>query len=113
MDKMLKDLKETMDNTVLKELDFTEINKSKVRKKISNANFAKAKNTRSLYPRILSLSFTCIFLIGISYFMIHTLNQSEEPISSHSDKNNVGKNNSIITPPHQDENYEDMKKKIY
>ncbi|MGG4468250.1 hypothetical protein ABER68_09505 [Paenibacillus alvei] len=110
MDKMLKDLKETMDNTVLKELDFTEINKSKVRKKISNANFAKAKNTRSLYPRILSLSFTCIFLIGISYFMIHTLNQSEDPISSHSDKNNVGKNNSIITPPHQDENYEDMKK---
>ncbi len=115
MDDMLNRLKENMDNTVLKNLDFQDKNKSEVRKAIYNSK--KTKSMKNLYPRILSLCFTCIFIIGISYFGLENLGfiQKEKPISSQSDKkeyksNNEANNDTINTPPQQAENFDNMVK---
>ncbi|WP_043933827.1 hypothetical protein [Bacillus sp. EB01] len=68
MDDRFNRLKESMDNTVLKNLDFRERNKAQVRNAIYNPN--KSKSFKSVFPLIISLSFTCIFIVGISYFSL-------------------------------------------
>lgn len=114
MDDMLKHLKENMDKTVLKDLDFQDVNKAAVRKAIYNPN--KIKRMRSLYPRILSLGFTCIFIVGISYYGMEKLGftQNEKPISSQIDKKEAKSNNEVQdtknVPPQQHENYDNMEK---
>ncbi|AND41427.1 hypothetical protein A361_20430 [Cytobacillus oceanisediminis 2691] len=114
MDDMLKQLKENMDKTILKDLDFQDVNKTAVRKAIYSTN--KTKRMRSLYPRILSLGFTCIFIIGISYYGMEKLGftQNDKPISSQIDNKEVKSNNEVQDtkniPPKQEENYENMKK---
>jgi hypothetical protein len=115
MDDMLKRLKENMDNTVLKDLDFQDRNKAEVRKAILNKS-KKTKRMRSLYPQILSLGFTCIFIAGINYFWMEKieLTQKELPNSSQSDNTEVKSNNEVqdtkIIPPQQEENYDNMEK---
>jgi hypothetical protein len=114
MDDMLKRLKENMDTTVLKNLDFRERNKSEVRKAINNSQ--KTKGMKNLFPRILSIGFTCIFLIGISYFGLEKLGfiQKENQISNQGGKKEFKSNEANIettyTPPQQAENYDDMAK---
>lgn len=111
MDDRLKHLKENMDHTVLKNLDFRDKNKNEVRKAIYNSK--KTKRMNNLFPRILSLGFTFIFILGISYFSLENLGfiQNEKPLSSQSNKKESDSNNdTVYTPPKQAENYEDMSK---
>ncbi|QQZ08497.1 hypothetical protein [Heyndrickxia vini] len=115
MDELLKNLKENMDNTVLKNLDFRNKNKSEVRKAIYNSK--KTKRMKNLFPRILSVGITCIFLIGISYITLENfgLLPKEKKISGQAYReklksNNDPTNNSIYTYSQQAENYNDMTK---
>ncbi|MFC4323496.1 hypothetical protein [Litchfieldia salsa] len=115
MDDRLKHLKENMDNTVFKNLEFRDINKNEVRKVIYNSK--KNKRMKNLIPRILSLGFYLIFIIGISYFSLENLGfiQNEKPLFIQSNKNESNSNNeenndTVYTPPKQVENYDDMSK---
>ncbi|MEH7252446.1 hypothetical protein V7111_10020 [Neobacillus niacini] len=111
MDDQLKGLKENMDDTVLKNLDFRERNKAAVRNAISNPQ--KSKRIINLFPRVLSIAITCIFIIGVSSFGLQNLGliQKEEQRSGADDKKEIQtNNNNIYTPPQQEENYDDMAK---
>jgi outer membrane lipoprotein-sorting protein len=113
MDDMLNRLKENMDNTVLKNLDFREKNKAEVRKAFLNTK--KTKNLKGIFPRILSLSFTCIFIIGISYFGLENsgLIQKEEQLSNSGDTKELKTNDvndTLNASSQQDEIYDEMTK---
>jgi hypothetical protein len=109
---LLEKLKEEMDNTVLKDVDFKEKNKAAVRKSYR----MKQQNTwqKSRFPEmgwILSLSFTTLFLVCTSYFVIQQIGLTDE----NSDRN--GKmsetdayEKSLVTLPEPKENFDEMSK---
>jgi hypothetical protein len=113
MTDMLKNLKEDMDDTVLKELDFNEKNKVAVRKSFGN-KYVQSKNIS--FPHlglILSLCFTSFFIGGISYFVINKLDLSHQENHSINKKiEDVKKIEKSSATAHNEpkENFEDMSK---
>lgn len=116
MDERLKQLKENMDNTVLKNLDFRNKNKYEVRRGVYKNK--KTNTFHHLFPRILSICFFSLFILGIGFFTVENsglLPKNEEKLSSLGDKKDAkpdkeGKNDNIYTPPAQPENYNEFSK---
>jgi hypothetical protein len=111
MDNRLKGLKESMDDTVLKDIDFRMNHKAEVRKAI---NATKTPSRSSfLIPRLLTVCFTVVFAVGIGYFGIEQLSEKVPP--GLGDKDELKpveqeKEENVPTPAVQAESYEEMSK---
>lgn len=113
MTDLLEKLKEEMDNTVLKDLDFKEKNKAAVRRSFGMKEPYNRQKRR--FPEmgwILSLSFTTLFLVCTSYFVLHNLGLTEkENVTSNEKKIETdGKEKSVYAHPEPKENYDEMSK---
>lgn len=121
MNNMLDNLKEKMNETVLKDVDFNEKNKENVllaiKKKTSRGKLFHLKPKLDL---ILSISASCLLLFGIGYFSAnklglinsdqHSAVSEEYKKENQSESKKDSESNTIYTPPKQEEYYEDMKK---
>ncbi|MDZ5471434.1 hypothetical protein SM124_06700 [Bacillus sp. 31A1R] len=115
MNDMFSNLKEKMNETVLKDIDFHEEHKEKVRQSIKRQ---EKKNRFHIKPKldfILSMSVTCLLLMGIGYFTIEKLGllKTEEnaaPNESKKEENHINEKETAFTPPKKEESYEDMSK---
>jgi hypothetical protein len=114
MDNRLKGLKESMDETVLKDIDFRLKNKAEVRKAMSKIK--SPSRSSFLIPRLLTVCFTMMFIIGIGYFAIEQLSEEEKMIQP-----NLGDNKAVepeksveegtkYKPAEQQESYQEMSK---
>jgi hypothetical protein len=113
MDDRLNQLKESMDETVLKNLDFRAKNKALVRKAILRPK--KSNRFHHFFPRIISVGFTSILLMGIGYFALENsgilTNEEAQPNMADQKEPNVDlKDDRVYTPPSQAENVEEMTK---
>jgi hypothetical protein len=113
MDDRLQHLKESMDDTVMKNLDFRTKNKAEVRKSIHRPK--KSNRFQQFFPRILSVGFTSILLLGIGYFALGNsgLLKTEEGQPNMADQKEPpidAKNDRVYTPPSQAENDAEMTK---
>ncbi|MHC0038300.1 hypothetical protein [Pseudoneobacillus sp. C159] len=114
MDDRLNQLKESMDDTVLKNLDFRAKNKAEVRMSIHRPK--KSNRFTMLIPRMLSIGFTSLLLFGIGYFALENsglLSQEETQQPNMADQkepNLSTKNDRVYTPPSQAENQLEMTK---
>ncbi|WP_298468212.1 hypothetical protein [uncultured Psychrobacillus sp.] len=116
MDKIFKNIKNNMNQTVLKDIDFNEKNKKKVRQIIENRK-KKRFPLKPTFHFLLPLGATCLLFLGVGYFTL-----SEFGILSKDNKtsylNNTSDNvlrtseneASLIKPPLLEESYEDMTK---
>lgn len=110
---MLKKLKEELDDTVLKDLDFSERNKAAVRKSFVNKQEQNRGNKRYGLGLVLSLCFTTLFIGFSGYFVLNNLGLSkEEKLSGEKKEVELGGKEGPIrnTHPEPKENYEDMTK---
>jgi hypothetical protein len=114
MDNRLKGLKESMDDTVLKDIDFRMNHKAEVRKAI---NTTKTPSRSSIFiPRLLTVCFTMMFAVSIGYFGIEQLSEKEglvPPGMGDTDKLKPveqEKEETVPTPAVQAESYEEMSK---
>ncbi|MEK3886589.1 hypothetical protein [Bacillus sp. FSL K6-3431] len=113
MTDILKSLKEDMDDTVLKELDFNEKNKVAVRKSFGNKYVHSKKRRFPHIGLILSLCLSTFFFGSIGYFVINKQGLSEQKNLAINEKREETKGNeksSIIAHPEPKENFEDMSK---
>ncbi|MFD2679147.1 hypothetical protein [Bacillus seohaeanensis] len=117
MEKIFSNIKENMNKTVLKEINFDDKNKEKVRQAI----YKKRKKTRfHLKPTLrylLSISVACLFLLGMGYYIadkLEILPGEEQMASSNNKKEDVQQEHqnesNLYTPPAKEESYEDMTK---
>ncbi|MGE6206339.1 hypothetical protein [Guptibacillus hwajinpoensis] len=117
MDDFLKNLKEDMNETVLKDIDFDNKNKRNVK----NAIHYKQKKTRINIQQklgfLLSIGFTIIVMFGIGYLTLDKLGfmalDEAPPTNEASElKSDIkaGNEDSSFTPPAQEELYEDLSK---
>ncbi|WP_018931832.1 hypothetical protein [Gracilibacillus lacisalsi] len=122
MDNMFSNLKEKMNGTILKDVEFSEKSKDKVRKAIRSS---KSRKKYIIHPKlnyILSLSVSCILILGLGYFSLSKLDDvgdkqitenSERSLTTKSENNEKAPNNlneGIYTPPEKKEYYDDMTK---
>lgn len=111
----LKKLKEGMDDTVLKGLDFNERNKVEVRKNFVR-NQEPVKQTRRMgLGFVLSLCFTTLFIGSASYIFVNNsiLSQEEGPASKETEVDHVAEKDVKtlqVSHPAPKENYEKMTK---
>lgn len=105
----LKNLKNDMDDTVLKELDFNEKNKAAVRTSFTS-KYAHSKKRRFSYMEsILSVCFTILFIGGISYIVLNNLDFTEQENLASNEKIEDSKGPTIAHPESK-ENFEDISK---
>lgn len=113
MTDLLKNLKEDMDDTVLKELDFTESNKAVVKKSFGKKYVQSKKRRFPQMGLVFSLCFTTLFIVGISYFVANNLDQSELENLASNEKTEDPKGeekSSTSAHPEPKENFDDMSK---
>ncbi|WP_421378169.1 hypothetical protein ACOJQI_12300 [Bacillus salacetis] len=102
----LKNLKEDMDDTVLKDLDFGERHKAAVRRSFMEKQEKSQKTSPFRIGMILSLCFTTLFMGFAGYFVINNLQLAEqENLSSEELKEQVP-----VPSPEREESYADMTK---
>lgn len=117
MDDVFKKIVQTMNETVLKDINFNEKNQENVRQTIHNRN-KKSFHVKHKLNYFLPTVITLLFFLGTSYFIINELKilSREEKITG------LNKNNEAIlqepkidphlyTPPEQKESYKEMTKK--
>ncbi|WP_141431091.1 hypothetical protein [Bacillus sp. 03113] len=117
MEDLLKNLKEDMNETILKDIDFQHKNKEKVRQAFYKTEKKPHFNFQPKLGLLLSISFTFLFLAGIGYFSAEKMglfpgdeypaNKANEK-KDQSSKPEIKKN--LYVPPAQEETYEDMTK---
>lgn len=113
MTDILKNLKEDMDDTVLKELDFNEKNKVAVRKSFGNKYVHSKKRRFPHTGLILSLCFFTFFFGSMGYFVINKLGLSEQKnlaINEKIEETKGKENSSTIVHTEPKENFENMSK---
>jgi hypothetical protein len=109
MNHIFNDLKEIMDNTVLKEVNFSEKNKENVRSSLNQTTSKKTILLKPIFMNIISISLTCLFLIGSGYYLVDKLDlfSNEEGLATNAtDKDfsngaldiHIDKNNPDILP---------------
>ena len=116
MDKLFKNIKSNMNQTVLNDIEFNERNKEKVRQALKN----RKKKWFHLKPTIhflLPIGATCLFFLGVGYFTLSELgilSKDNQTIFLNNTSNSVMRTpeneGSLITPPVLEESYEDMTK---
>ncbi|MFB4166791.1 hypothetical protein [Virgibacillus sp. JSM 102003] len=119
MEDMFNNLNEKMNRTILKDIEFGEKNKEAVRKSV-RASKRKKSNLQFRLKYILSVSISCVLLLGLGLFSFNKLggfsdDQSipENTIQSptNSNKNLDTKEGSMYTPPNKEEYFDDMNKR--
>jgi outer membrane lipoprotein-sorting protein len=113
MDKMFRNVKKNMNETVLKDITFNQKNKEKVMQTIY---YKRKKHRMFLKPSlssILSLSVACLFFFGSLYFISERLDIFSREgqvadLNGTKEKNPIGK--SSLTPPKDDESKRDLTK---
>ncbi|MBS4199165.1 hypothetical protein KHA93_05790 [Bacillus sp. FJAT-49732] len=113
MTDILKNLKEDMNDTILKELDFNEKNKAAVRKSFGNKYVQSKKRCFPHMGLVLSVCFTIFFIGSISYFVLNSLGLNEQEnlaVNEKLEETNEKEKFSIIAQPEPKENFEDMSK---
>lgn len=120
MNHIFNDLKEIMDSTVLKEVNFSEKNKENVRRSLYKTTSKKTIHVKPIFMNIISISLTCLFLIGTSYFLIDKLELSskeeglatnmtvDETVSNGASDIHIDKNNPDILPSSEYKNVEEF-----
>lgn len=117
MDDFLKNLKEDMNETVLKDIDFD----NKHKRNVKNAIYYNQKKTRINIQQklgfLLSIGFTVIVMFGIGYLTLDKLGfmalDEAPPTNETSElKSDIkaGNEDNSFTPPAQDELYDDLSK---
>lgn len=117
MDDFLKDLKEDMNETVLKDIDFDHQHKRNVRNAIYNKKNKTKFNIHQKLGFLLSIGFTVIVMFGIGYLTVDKLGlmaldespTTNEPSDS-KEQINSGNEDSSFTPPAKEELFEEMTK---
>ncbi|TXC86067.1 hypothetical protein FS935_18655 [Metabacillus litoralis] len=118
MNNKLDNLKEKMNETVLKNIDFSEESKKKVLRTVQKSQNKKNVLFSSKTKYIINTSLSCILIFGLGYFGLKELNltTNSKPLTfpikeQEQDKNQRGTTStSIYTPPEKEEMYEDMSK---
>jgi hypothetical protein len=117
MDNMFRNLKEKMNESVLREVDFSEESKNKVRRAIMKSERVKKSRLRPRLEFVFSLCITCLLLAGVGYYSATQLGfvQEERPATISEEARKLEtpkdiKSNTIYTPPKQEESFEDMTK---
>lgn len=117
MNDKLDNLKEKMNETILKDIDFSEESKKKVLHTIYKKHNKKHPLFNSKTKHIVNLSLSCILIFGLGYFGLKELNLPSKskpslpiPIEEQDQNQRATKSTSIYTPPEKDEMYEDMSK---
>ncbi|GIO28304.1 hypothetical protein [Ornithinibacillus bavariensis] len=120
MNHIFNDLKEIMDSTVLKEVNFSEKNKENVRRSLYKTTSKKTIHVKPIFMNIISISLTCLFLIGTNYFLIDKLELSskeeglatnmtvDETVSNGASDFHIDKNNPDILPSSEYKNVEEF-----
>lgn len=119
MENMFNNLKEKMNETILKDIEFSEQNKEKVRRTINSSNQKKDFNLKYKINYFVSACVSCLLLFGLGYFTLTKLGLLSEDKNT-TIPNDLGKNldtnqnskelDSIYTPPTTEEYYGDMTK---
>jgi hypothetical protein len=117
MDEMFKNLKETLNETVLRDIDFGEKNKEKVRQTI-NIKKKRKFQWKPIFNSLLGIAAACLFFIGTGYFIADQLGAfsgNDYLASKDNMKNEIkqGQQNgdgTLYIPPAKKESYEDMTK---
>lgn len=102
MEDKLKDLRKMMKKTVLKEVRFREDQKNAVLQKIYNDN---PKKKLMLFPKVVSIAFTCLCLFSFSYFIINETDFNDD-LSPHQGSYNTMPQSEV----EQEENYSELSK---
>lgn len=119
MENMFNNLKEKMNETILKDIEFSEQNKEKVRRTIKSSNQKKHFYLKYKTNYFVSVCVSCLLLFGLGYFTFTNLGLLSEDknitIPDDSKQNlNANQNSkefdSIYTPPTNEEYYGDMTK---
>ncbi|MBM7663585.1 hypothetical protein JOC25_000041 [Solibacillus kalamii] len=115
MDDMFKQIVETMNKTVLKDIHFDAKQKENVRQVIY-----KRKKKRHIKPTLnylLLIAVACLFFIGTSYYVtteMEIFSREEQTAGLNTNKGDVPPGpkveTNIYTPPAQEESYEEMTK---
>lgn len=116
MDEMFKNIVETLNKTVLKDIKFNEKNKENVRQAI----YKRKKKRFHIKPSlncVLPMAATCLLFLGTSYFIateLEIFSREEQMASLNNNNENVPSEQKVetnlYTPPIQEESYEDMTK---
>lgn len=117
MDNLFRNLKEKMNESVLRDIDFSEESKNKVRRAITKAERVKKTNWKPKLEFAFSLSLTCLLLVGVGYYGVtkFVIMKEEQSATHLKEKSGVRdsihlKSSTIYNPPKQEENFEDMTK---
>lgn len=91
MDEMFKNLKETLNETVLKDIDFGEKSKEKVRRAI-NIKEKRKVPWKPILNNLLRIAATCLLFIGTGYFIAEQLRtfSSQDHLTSKNNMKNEG-----------------------
>ncbi|AMO85356.1 hypothetical protein B857_03833 [Solibacillus isronensis B3W22] len=116
MDDMFKQIVETMNKTVLKDIHFDVKQKEKVRQAIYKRK-KKQFLIKPILNYLLPIAVACLFFIGTSYYIASELgifSREEQTAGLNNNKGDVPTGpkveTNIYTPPAQEESYEDMSK---
>lgn len=116
---MFSNLKEKMNESILKDIEFGEQNKAKVRRAIKSSTKKNHFNLKYKINYFLSACVSCLLLCGLGYFTFIKLGliSEDNPTTSLGDSRQNLSNNqnseeidSIYTPPTNEEYYGDMTK---
>ena len=102
-------IKENMDETVMKDIHFNEVNKEKVLQAVIKKRVKHRFKKRPSLSYLLSVSAACMFFIGIAYFISDELGflQQEEQMAS---LNNDQSKKNLFIPADKEELYVEMTK---
>ncbi|MED4531989.1 hypothetical protein ABET51_08095 [Metabacillus fastidiosus] len=119
MENMFNNLKKAMDETILKDIEFSEQSKEKVRKTVINSKHKKQFHLKYKLNYLLSVCVSCLLLFGLGYFSFTKLELlgedknttiTDNPGQNLNTSQNSEKFDSIYTPPANKEYYGDMTK---
>lgn len=89
MDDIFKNLKEKMDTTILKDVDFTEDSKDKVRRSVKTSKMKKRIIVKPKINYILSVSTSLLLLFGLGFFTFNKLGHISDSSLQESNEQNL------------------------
>ncbi|MBS4190384.1 hypothetical protein KHA94_09245 [Bacillus sp. FJAT-49705] len=120
MENKLENLKEKMDDTILRDVYFDDKQYQQVLNSIKKSKFQKQVSTlKNKFNFMLSISVVSIMFLGITYFVGTQLNLFNGPEAQQANEQKENKQESlnkplnqktVYIPPKQDENYDEMTK---
>jgi outer membrane lipoprotein-sorting protein len=112
----LENLKEKMDETILKDVYFSDKQYKHVLSSIKESKFQKQVSPyKNKFNNLLSTSVLCILFLGIIYFAGTQLDLFKDASGNHATKTKITSkeeitDGTVYTPPEQDENFKEMTK---